>query len=71
MAGYDQTLLLIGTMMTIIRVVNVNNKLNELLARIGRGSSYCSDEPHRPDIFFKSVCLPILLCFTQGLQVSL
>ena len=37
--------------MTIIRVVNVNNKLNELLARIGRGSSYCSDEPRGPDIF--------------------
>ena len=46
MAGYDQTLLLIGTMMTIIRVVNVNNKLNGLLARIGRGSSYCLDEPN-------------------------
>ena len=70
MAGYDQTLLLIETMTTIIRVVNVNNKPNGLLARTGR-RSYCSDEPHGPDIFAKSICLPVLFWFTQGLQVSL
>ena len=62
MAGYDQTLLLIETMTTIIRVVNVNNKPNGLLARTGR-RSYCSDEPNGPDIFAKSICLPILFWY--------
>ena len=62
MAGYDQTLLLIETMTTIIRVVNVNNKPNGLLARTGR-RSYCSDEPNEPDVFAKSICLPILFWY--------